>query len=1134
MALVSPGVEITVIDESQYLPSAVGTVPFVVIATAQDKTINGVVAPGTTRANAGKMYGITSQRELVTTFGTPTFRRSVNDTPLHGDELNEYGLMAAYSALGLGNRAWVIRADVDLDDLVGTVVRPTGQPVSGTNWLDTGTSTWGIFELDNTIDVTQDPFIQKTPLVITSLDDVETPPGPPPGPPVPLSSIGVQGDYAVVVREDHNYVYYKNSQNTWVAVGSSTWADTVPVVLSSLTGTSAGISAVCTGGNTLNINWGAGNVDIVFSVTVTSITNLVTQINTTSGVTQAGVTAYRTVDDRIAFRISSPLTSLTITDKVGSPASRLGLLGSIPANPTNTAVSSSQTINGTVWTWNVSDARWRGSAVFNRAVVHHGGFATAPLWRRSAATPRPNGSVWIKTSVSGNGTNLVYRRYNRLTDTWTLLTVPVYADGYEAVYNLDRLGGGINIAAGSMFAKYLPLNNGNVGFKLYTQRVKGVTKVTGSEISPVINAGNAFTMIVSQPNTDPSVTAPSSYTITVGTIPSGTRGPQQAFVQAILAQNIPNITAAVESTGAVSITHRAGGIITLSDTVGTPVANVKINTSSVGVTENVVSGSINLTNWTESVYTYSNSQPSTSPADGKLWYYSDPTAVDIMVSDSTGWKGYRTINSDARGYDLSLTDPAGVIVSASEPEFQSDNSRLESGDLWLDTSDLENYPKLYRYDRTSAVWTAIDTTDDVSQNGIVFADARWDTTGTSDPVTGNYPSTVAMLSSNYVDPDCVDYRLYPRGTLLFNTRRSGFIVKKFVSEYFNAVAFPTTSPLPVQKSTWISQIRFRDDGKPAMGHYAQRMEVVEAMRAAIDANTDLREEGYAFNLLAAPGYPELVPNLVALNNDRSATGFIIGDVPMTLANNTGDLSDYSSTSAITGSAYLALYYPSALTNDLSGNEIAVPGSHMMLRTYLYNDQVAYQWFAPAGTRRGLIDNALAIGYVDAQSGEFVRTGINNALRDTLYDLRLNPVTLINGVGIVAYGQKTRAPTIASTGSLVGGGSAMDRVNVARLVNYLRTVLSGVANQFLFEPNDKITRDQIKQLIESLLNDLIAKRGIYDYLVVCDETNNTSARIARNELYVDIAIEPMRAVEFIYIPIRLRNPGTINGSAATTE
>jgi len=113
-------------------------------------------------------------------------------------------------------------------------------------------------------------------------------------------------------------------------------------------------------------------------------------------------------------------------------------------------------------------------------------------------------------------------------------------------------------------------------------------------------------------------------------------------------------------------------------------------------------------------------------------------------------------------------------------------------------------------------------------------------------------------------------------------------------------------------------------------------------------------------------------------------------------------------------------------------------------------------------------------------------------------------------------KKTRAATT----------SAMDRVNVARLVAYLRLVLDKVARPFIFEPNDTITRNQVKQAFEQVLNDILAKRGITDYLVVCDETNNTSDRIARNELYVDIAIEPTRAIEFVYIPVRLKNPGDI--------
>jgi phage tail sheath protein FI len=82
------------------------------------------------------------------------------------------------------------------------------------------------------------------------------------------------------------------------------------------------------------------------------------------------------------------------------------------------------------------------------------------------------------------------------------------------------------------------------------------------------------------------------------------------------------------------------------------------------------------------------------------------------------------------------------------------------------------------------------------------------------------------------------------------------------------------------------------------------------------------------------------------------------------------------------------------------------------------------------------------------------------------------------------------------------------------------VLDQVARPFVFEPNDTITRNQVKAGFEAVLNDLVAKRGLYDYLVVCDTSNNTPDRIDRNELYVDIAIKPVKAIEFIYIPVRL--------------
>jgi hypothetical protein len=241
---------------------------------------------------------------------------------------------------------------------------------------------------------------------------------------------------------------------------------------------------------------------------------------------------------------------------------------------------------------------------------------------------------------------------------------------------------------------------------------------------------------------------------------------------------------------------------------------------------------------------------------------------------------------------------------------------------------------------------------------------------------------------------------------------------------------------------------------------------------------------------------------------------------MTLKPNIIDITNWSTNALGDGLAtadpYFGVYYPSALSNDLSGNTIVVPASHIMLRTMIRNDNVAFPWLAPAGTRRGLVDNATDVGFIDITTGEFTRNGLNNGMRDALYSLNINPITVLPGIGLVVFGQKTRNPV----------ASALDRVNVARLVNYIRTVLARAGDGFLFEPNDAQTRREFKALIESVFVDLVAKRGIYDYLVVCDESNNTPDRIARNELYCDVACEPAKAVEFIYIPVRLKNPGAI--------
>jgi len=427
----------------------------------------------------------------------------------------------------------------------------------------------------------------------------------------------------------------------------------------------------------------------------------------------------------------------------------------------------------------------------------------------------------------------------------------------------------------------------------------------------------------------------------------------------------------------------------------------------------------------------------------------------------------------------------------------------------------------------------IDNTDQTSENGILFADARFMASTTLDVINDTIPAIADLLTNNTVDLDAPLASNYPRGMLLFNTRRSSFNVKEYRTNYFNSTDFAGET-LPTEVNAWVSISGSRENGHAYFGRRAQRNVIVTAMKAAIDTNTEIREEQREFNLIAAPGYPELIPNMVQLNNDRKQTGFVVGDSPFRIPTEGTDLTNWltnidlnsveSEDALVTRDPYLAVFYPSVLGSDLAGNSVAMPASYGVLRMILRSDQASAQWFAPAGVRRGGLDNVSRLGYL-TQTGEFFAVGVRQGVRDILYENAVNPLTYSPVTGIINDGNKTRASS----------NSALDRINVARLIAFMRTQLDKMVKPFLFEPNDKTTRDEVKGVVDRFCNDLVTKRGLYDYLVVCDETNNTPDRIDRNELYIDIAIEPVKAIEFIYIPIRIKNTGEIaSGNLATSR
>jgi len=1095
MALVSPGVEVTVIDESQYIPSAVNTVPYFLVATAQNKAdAAGVgVAAGTTAANANKTYLITSQRDLAATFGVPFFYNTTTGTPINGYELNEYGLLAAYSALGVTNRAYVQRVDIDLTELTASLTRPTGNPNNGTYWLDTSTSLWGIFEWDQT----SATFTNQVPIVITDTADVVDYAG---GDYTPISTIGSIGDYAVSAVSLNNQNWYKNSNNTWVLLGTDAWKTSWPT----LQGTNSVAGSGLTVGSNMYIN---GNLATVGATnTVAGFAAVINSLNI-PGVTAAAVS------NKLTLFANSAATNDGSTDNGGVISIQTGTIGGA-ALLTTLGIA----------------------AVEYRAPSYFPGYSyQAPRWRTTDTAPAPTGSIWQNISTASNGMSLKLKQYSTALDTFVAQTSPVYVYDGTANYGLDPTGGGKNIPVGTTYVQfeselYNTNPNSNATFLLLERIALGATVVTG-DTTPGNNGdslfvtNNQFQVFATSAGSDVA-TGPYSITLTGTSVSS--------FITDVSAANIPYVSASVNSAGNIVFTHSQGGAIYVDNVTGTPITTAGFTTATPKVRQDQGAGFLVLSNWVTAdlfTYTASDTAPDQNPADGRLWYYSSVSDVDIMIQDNGTWQGYQNVTNDTRGFDLTLTNASGPIVAASEPLTQNDaaESPLQYGDLWIDTSDLEAYPALYRWEQVSGTdqWVAVDTTDQTTSNGILFADARWAPNGTTDPVADAFPTIESLLVSDYLDLDAPDPALYPQGMLLFNTRRSGYNVKSYQSNYFNSTTFPDDT-LPTVTNTWLTASGNRDDGAMYAGRLAQRKLIVAAMKSGMDTSLAAREEQNQFNLIAAPGYPELLVNLVALSNERANTLFVVGDTPLRLPNtgtalvehatNNNGLGVATDDGLTIGSAYAAVFYPSCQTTDLSGNTVVAPPTHMMVRTILRSDAVSYPWLAPAGTRRGVVDNAEAIGYINAQTGEFVQLAVGQSVRDILYENNINPITFIPGIGITNFGNKTRQ----------GLTTALDRINVARLVAFLRGRLEEIGKLYLFEPNDQITRNEITNTINSLMIDLVAKRALYDYLVVCDLSNNTPARIDRNELWVDIAIEPVKAVEFIYIPLRIKNTGEISG------
>jgi len=265
-------------------------------------------------------------------------------------------------------------------------------------------------------------------------------------------------------------------------------------------------------------------------------------------------------------------------------------------------------------------------------------------------------------------------------------------------------------------------------------------------------------------------------------------------------------------------------------------------------------------------------------------------------------------------------------------------------------------------------------------------------------------------------------------------------------------------------------------------------------------------DDFRYNMITAPGL--ILANgtsgagwtTIQSNCETRGDAIFVGD----LVNYDASLAQVTQQAASVDSSYVASYWPWLQVIDPDSRELVwVPASTMIPGVYAYNDRAGEPWFAPAGINRG------GLGAVNQAERKLTNTD-----RDTLYTGKVNPIASFPGQGIVVFGQKT----------LQTKASALDRVNVRRLLITLKNYISQIADTLVFEQNTAATRNTFLSQVNPYLESVQQRQGLYAFKVVMDNTNNTPDVIDRNELIGAVYLQPTKTAEFIYLDFNILPTG----------
>ena len=380
-----------------------------------------------------------------------------------------------------------------------------------------------------------------------------------------------------------------------------------------------------------------------------------------------------------------------------------------------------------------------------------------------------------------------------------------------------------------------------------------------------------------------------------------------------------------------------------------------------------------------------------------------------------------------------------------------------------------------------------------------------------DPKAPNYISKAIGDTSYTVEQDGTDYYVKSNGTYV---NKSKYVrvsaVNAATPDYFdnNGTAKSAyTASLPVNGSgSFTGATGTLFDGQEALFNDAitsANVQGLDQLDYTQSINLLSNKDEYRFNLLTVPGlnYTDhgTAVNLAVSTVESRQDAIAVIDLDG--YNNT--VSTITSAASAFDSSYAATYWPWLQTLNTTGQTVWVPASTMIPGVYAFTDKSSDAWFAPAGLTRGALGNVIK-----------AERKLTSGNRDTLYAANVNPIATFPGSGVVVFGQKT----------LQKRASALDRVNVRRLLIELKNYISQIADNLVFEQNSIATRNSFLTQVNPYLEGIQQRQGLYAFKVVMDETNNTADVVDRNELVGQIYLQPTKTAEFILLDFNVLPTG----------